>query len=282
MRTVDLGDLTKPWDRALALARISALMAWPEDEAKRTDFLVSDAAIRLGNLSSVVSSAVDPKRALSLKRSKRTKPPKNLEALTLDLYRQLFAAFIDLGGFARVANAPAYAEQCRDAERHLKRWYTAGTLFLAIATLAKRHTDLRGGASMGKAAFLVERWWKSKLVYTSRSKIMESFASFRSVAHLCATFVLIHGVAPEVRREWSASPGNPGTWLEDFVAMGNALLGFGVKFTAKGADTPLLALDSTWRVIARPASTVARISLNPFPPAALATLATYKPNNRDI
>jgi len=280
VRTLDLGDISQPWERMWAPARLVALMAWPSDESKREALLVSDAAIRLGKLPKATADRLKFVEGLPLDAEEARQRCEGLVAVTRDLRQFILDTFLELGGFERVAAAAPYQEHLENAQKNLRKWYTAGTLLLTLATLAKRHPDLAGGASMGKAVFLTERWHRSGLLYDSRGRIKEAFAQCRSVAHLCAAFVLLAKISPAGDTSTVALALEGEGQLENFLSTAAALSRFGAMFTPQGAKEPILPDAATWQVSAAGRETVVTIRLNPFPPAALEVLKDYNPDNR--
>ncbi|MCH7870016.1 MAG: hypothetical protein IH881_20180, partial [Myxococcales bacterium] len=169
-------------ERAFAGYRLLACMAWPTDEARREQFLATVTARAIDWLDNLhlVEDPDDPLVELEA----------DFEAARSQVRSDSFESeFRAHGGYGSVAAAPGVEAFRTILENVDARWRAAGTVLYLIMAIAQHHPEIRGGASVNKAVFLMECFVKGSQFPTNRKDLMAAWSAYKKVAHLCAAYV---------------------------------------------------------------------------------------------
>ena len=119
----------------------------------------------------------------------------------------------------------------------------AGAVLRIIRSIATHHPKrFRGGASVKKAAFLIE-FAKGRYGPTKRNErdIRNDYEKYKSVAHLAAAFLVL--AEPAVELDMLEIEG-----ICQFLAIAGDFQRFGTSFRPHARRTPLLDYSRTWSI----------------------------------
>ena len=191
MPEIVLGDLSKASEVRQAYAKILATMAWPADEPARRKFLVAIAGDLVGqweNLFDEVATLMAAPIELTEEdlSSSSTEEWSYVESneTVQEAWETDSALFNEQGGLIELADAPGISHQFDDLQRRTKHMLTAGFLLFLIRNMTA-HDDLKGGASINKAAWIVEKL-KPPGAHRNVRDILKCWSQFKPVAHWCA------------------------------------------------------------------------------------------------
>jgi hypothetical protein len=237
MRTMDLGVIDEDdWSHlpvvspgvTVSACRLVAYMYWPDHEVDRNRYLAFLVAKALG-------------AAKAWKAAEETIAGADIGAL--------YAAFTSttdwlgsqlegLGGFILFTSGPGLEECTQAMARAARPGNLAGRVLLAARAVHFCFAGSRKSTSINRAVDLVRR-----VNGYSINEIWDSWAAYKSVAHLFAASILLN-----------ANPGaNDGGYsvfagLPCVLKIAQELQDFGLSAIPRGRQTPLLDPGQTWRL----------------------------------
>lgn len=184
MPVPDYGNLLAPMGMYRAQLAMRSVMAWPDpaNEAARQEYVATLMSMRLADLKAKRHTLPDPRAAQGWEET--ILAVESHEALTHA--QELFEAWFDaVGGHASVSMAPGFRAFQSDFRARLGGWFAAGLILALVRRMAEHHGDLRGGASVNKAVFILENA-KQPYVTSKRSELYNAWKTYKSVAHFGA------------------------------------------------------------------------------------------------
>ncbi len=267
MPELDLGpvdelDLIKPtpsFALAIAAHRLTAYLAWPNDENRRRQYLATLGATTLHGFESLRAS-----------RTADILPQPVREAKN----RVFSEVFLRHGGYGTVSEAPGMGRLKKLMGEAAPRWYVAGTVLCLIMTIHKHHSEIRRGGSVNKAVYLIEQHSEG-LVRKNRKDLLASWAVSKPVAHLCAAIVHLSERAFHTNGNISVRH-LFGEGIGDLLAAAREFQDFATTYRAHGQKGPLLEPSEIFTVAPSLTLPTVMIDLTPLPPQQLAALGKYR------
>lgn len=184
MPVPDYGNLLAPMGMYRAQIAVRSVMAWPDpaDEAARQEYVSTLMSRHLADLKAKRHTLPDPRAAQGWEET--ILAVESHEALTHA--QELFEAWFDaVGGHASVSMARGFRAFQSDFQARVGEWFAAGLILALIRRMAAHHGDLRGGASVNKAVFILENA-KQLYVTSKRTELYNAWKMYKGVAHFGA------------------------------------------------------------------------------------------------
>lgn len=263
MPELDLGDLSgtdltvqpRTVQHAVAGLRLWAYVAWPDDERRRLEFVVTRAARELEEL----------------KRRKRIGELTHAQFEAAQ--RPVTFEFESHGGLGPMIEAPGLTTLHEEMRRKERQWYVAGMVLCLIMTIQEHYPDVRGGASVNKAIRLMEDFARE-----NRKVLWQYWSEKKAISHVCGAIVyLTHLVSQRPKKERHILIAR--FFFEDIgLLLGYArrFQEFATSYRAHGQNSPLLEPSEIWTVPDSLKLPAVSIKPAPLPPAQLAALRKYQ------
>lgn len=184
MPVPDYGDLLAPLGMYRAQLAVRSVMAWPDPagEAKRQEYVATLMAMHLADLKAKRRTLPDP---LAADRWEETiLAVESHEALT-NMQGQFEDWFHEAGSYASVSMATGFRTFQERFGARTRDWFAAGLILALVRRMAAHHGGLRGGASVNKAVFILERV-KLPNVPSNRHDLRKAWQTYKPAAHFCA------------------------------------------------------------------------------------------------
>lgn len=266
-------------DLTSAALRTWAAMAWPDDAERRDQFMATLGALAIDHLRNAKLDAAGgglDRAALEVSRSR-----------VIAQYHK--HAFLPYGGEGTVAHAPGWSALIAEIGKHAPKWWATGSILILVRVMHEQHqADLtaRRGASVLKAVEWIERTVNSPHVPHNRKDVLAAWSSFKSVAHLCAAFLMIreacHQQNPDAPEEAYMVLVTQ-TFFRSFwwfIDAARQFQDFGLSFRSHGQMGSMLNASTLWRIPDGLGLEPARINLQPMPEEQLAILRNYRAPKR--
>jgi len=247
MPVLELGDLSAPGGGYRAEIAVRSVMAWPNDEQARKQYLATTMARHLGELQRSAQDLPDPAQAEdwfeAIAAIEEWEAWQHAEA-TVSRW------FDHGGGFMAVANAPRLQDYQDQMMGQVGAWFAAGLILALIRRMATHHSDLPGGASVNKAVFILERI-HAPMVPRNSHDLRRAWAEYKPVAHFCASLFDTFMDAMED----CDTPAATGVEMERklreefpaFLALSDAYQQFGLTYVPRRAKgQPILDPAQAW------------------------------------
>jgi hypothetical protein len=246
--TLDLGDLGRPAalspEIGLAGCRLATYLAWPENEARRQQYLSTWTVAKIDKLQKALAAdqgkdAVTPGIPAG---PEAGQPPAFHETLLHEL--QLH------GGFGVLVNAPGLDDMTDEINRNMRGVWAAGLVLFLMRSIDHHHRDdARGGASVLKAIDLIEEF-----LLFNRTDVFEHWRANEAVRHIGAAMI---AHIDRIRITESEDPQLTGTYdlgrllfdeLGITLAYASQFAEFGANFRAHGQKFPVLDRSKIWTI----------------------------------
>lgn len=251
MPRVNFGDLTAPGATYRALVIVSALLRWPNDAPARDEFLATVMAQNLATLKRSASDLPDPAKA-----SDWVETIKALEEIEAWHHTKFLMGnwFEESGSYGAVAAAPGLAAFDAQCARDRKRWFSAGATLGLLRRLAMHHANLRGGASVNKAIYIITRLQPPFALHNDRD-LRAAWSSCKTVLHFCAALFDTFMIACEA----GGTPDVIGAEVDrmlreeflEFLALADSYQEFALTYSSARAKSAPILLEDAWLLPSR-------------------------------
>ena len=282
MPEMDLGaiealDLTRPCEMSGALGdaaqRLLTYMAWPNDETRRKQYMSTLGATIIADMENATPEDFGD---LGIAMARQA----DWEQLRKEVVERLSDRhFRPHGGFSMVASAPGFEALASEVGKKTRAWCATGQLLYTVRCIAEFHKDVPGGASVKKGVELMTNFVKGSDAIKDRTRIMDAWAVFKPVAHLCAAFTEAAAIAlkfggPVKREIVDGAPFFSG--LGRTLAVARDYEKFMTSFEPHGQRFPLVSPESAHRVPEKARLRSMPASINPLPTEMVDALKDYR------
>jgi hypothetical protein len=223
----------------------------PEDAIARGEALATATALTLDRFRADPESLVAGAAPEALERAKQSMDPATVQEWIEDIAKTSLSMtarelFLPAGGFGAVARAKGTDFVSKGAVKNLLSAIFAG---LALCTLYQisKHAAVRGGASMNKVWWLLEKEPPIQGAPRDPSQMKKLWSKYKNVAHL--------GAAAYLLWERSGNQDDPITLIisrqkQSFLRIAKRFQDFGTNFIPENMQHPAPVLDPEliWRV----------------------------------
>jgi hypothetical protein len=242
-------------------SQIFAYMLWPHNAVKRRAHVIGGIALMLGELDypPYLRNHDWPNLSVMLESHQRVHGGEQREARAL---------FGKLGGFPALEHALVKPPESFPVAELM----TVGFVFETLYSINVHHPELRGGASVKKAAFLIESTYRGRGLVDNERDIRKAWSKYKDISHLAASLRMM--VGDEYLWGQRSLEG-----LSIFLAIAKDLENFGVSFYPHARDLALLDSKKVWSVPKRLPLRLPQLTgpaAPPIPDRDLAVLQDYR------
>ncbi len=184
-----------------------------------------------------------------------------------------------LGGLDSLVENPPFHEMWGQIEKEYPRIILAGEMLLDIISMAKHHAhQIRGGASVKKAIYLVQNIANMDDFPTNEASLKKLWSEKKCVAHLCAAFHAITAENVEPATKTDRTGTSWGIHVKDFRSIAFAAQDFVTSFTPSGREQPIAGPEDIFVLpeSLRPRDGDADVLFPELEPHELEVLAGYR------
>jgi hypothetical protein len=211
-------------------SQIFAYMQWPDNAANRRADITRAVALMRGELDY-------PKKLRSHNWRKLSEMLDSHQRVHAAERREARAFFDELGGFPALESALTGPRESFPVGELM----TVGFVLTTIYSINAHHPELRGGASVKKAAFLIERTYRGQGMIDNERDIRKAWVKYKTISHLAASLRVM--IRDEYLWEQRSLEG-----LGIFFAIAKDLEDFGTSFFPHGRNSTLLDSRKVWSV----------------------------------
>lgn len=247
MPVLDYGPILAPGGMYRAQLAVRSVMAWPTDGEARRHYVATVMAMHLAELEEKAADLPAPLTAADWEQTIEAVEEQEDWSAAVDQVGQWFA---EAGGYSSVAAAPGFLAFQNDMGARVGHWFAAGLVLALVRRMARHHADLRGGASVNKAVFILERV-PLPLVPRNSHDLRRAWKTYKPVAHFCAALFDLFVTAMLAGN----TPEEAGGMIEErlneeflsFLSEAEAYLEFGLSYRLPRAKAQtLLDREETW------------------------------------
>lgn len=178
----DLSTLEAAW---MGWFKVFSVMMFPDDLHERERSGANLLAWHISNAEKQHRAALDAAEAPSP--TKEMHDPVAYAAHLEYVMDRLNVCVGELGGYGALVEARSISEYDQLLSKRFTDWFTAGLVLAFVRRMAAHHQDLRGGASVNKAVYIVEHSKLYPLVHRNSNYIRKAWSKYKSVSYYCAT-----------------------------------------------------------------------------------------------